>query len=103
MSLFKKYQVQFGEGSKEYGVEPTFNPTLIFNCRFFQRYSITTDISDEFLNFDPSLVVYGYKPKTGDYCKILGFDNFYKVTEIADYQTLDNKPKQFAIKLKLES
>jgi hypothetical protein len=103
MSLLKKYQVQFGEGSKEYGEEPTFSPTLIFNCRFFEKKAISTDLDDEFLNFDSTIVVDNYRPKNGDYCKILGFDNFYKVVDVAPLQTLNNSNQKYSIRLKLES
>lgn len=103
MSLLSKYQVQFGKSELEYGEEPSFNPTLIFNCRFFDKKAVNYNLDDEFLNYDGTVVVDDYKPQNGDYCRIVGFDNYYRVVDVQPLQTFDNLNQKYSIKLKLES
>lgn len=104
MSLLAKLKIQFGNSEKEYGEEVYFNPTLIFNCRFFDKKAVSTDIDDEFLNYDSTAVIDGYKPCNGDYCRLTNApERFYRVVSVSSFQTMNNLKQKFQIKLKLES
>jgi len=101
MSLLKKYKVIFGDSKKNYGEDMVFTPTLTLPCRFIDKKSISMDVNDEFMNFDATVVVDDYKPATGDYCKIEGFNTFYQVVDTSPLQNLRNSKNKYSIKLKL--
>ena len=104
MSLLAKLKIQFGNSEKEYGEEVFFDPTLIFECRFFDKKSVSVDTDDEFLNYDSTAVIDGYHPQNGDYCKLVNdTDRFYRVVSVSSLQTMNNSKQKFQIKLKLES
>jgi len=104
MSLLSKVKIQFGDSNKEYGEEVFFDPTLIFECRFFDKKSVSVDTDDEFLNYDSTAVIDGYHPQNGDYCRLTNSpERFYRVVSVSSLQTMSNLKQKFQIKLKLES